>query len=235
MSNDGITKASNYKRFTGRLKADFQLRPWLKMGGNFSYSHANTNYLSTDDDGAAGSSGNVFALTTVAPIYPLYVRDGKGNILYNSEAKLNVYDYGDGEVNGMIRPYISQANPLSSNQLDTHNQESNTFNAVGFAEIRFLNDFKFTSTNSVMDSEARSTLTTNPYYGQYAASNGQVTKAHTRRWSYNYQQLLDWHHAFNKHDVDIMLGHEYYRTRYQSLDAYKPTCIHSIFQNFQQQ
>ncbi len=114
LSNDGITKASNYKRFTGRLKADFQLRPWLKMGGNFSYSHANTNYLSTDDDGAAGSSGNVFALTTVAPIYPLYVRDGKGNILYNSEAKLNVYDYGDGEVNGMIRPYISQANPLSS-------------------------------------------------------------------------------------------------------------------------
>lgn len=221
LSNDGITKASNYKRFTGRLKADFQLRPWLKMGGNFSYSHANTNYLSTDDDGAAGSSGNVFALTTVAPIYPLYVRDGKGNILYNSEAKLNVYDYGDGEVNGMIRPYISQANPLSSNQLDTHNQESNTFNAVGFAEIRFLNDFKFTSTNSVMDSEARSTLTTNPYYGQYAASNGQVTKAHTRRWSYNYQQLLDWHHAFDKHDVDIMLGHEYYRTRYQSLDAYK--------------
>ena len=221
LSNDGITKASNYKRFTGRLKADFQLRPWLKMGGNFSYSHANTNYLSTDDDGAAGSAGNVFALTTVAPIYPLYVRDGKGNILYNSEAKLNVYDYGDGEVNGMIRPYISQANPLSSNQLDTHNQESNTFNAVGFAEIRFLNDFKFTSTNSVMDSEARSTLTTNPYYGLYAASNGQVTKAHTRRWSYNYQQLLDWHHAFDKHDVDIMLGHEYYRTRYQSLDAYK--------------
>ena len=35
-------------------------------------------------------------------------------------------------------------------------------------------------------------------------------------WTYNYQQLLDWHHAFDKHDVDIMLGHEYYRTRYQS-------------------
>jgi len=221
LSNDGITKASNYKRFTGRLKADFQLRPWLKMGGNFSYSHANTNYLSTVDDGAAGSSGNVFALTTVAPIYPLYVRDGKGNILYNSEAKINVYDYGDGEVNGLVRPYISQANPLSSNQLDTHNQESNTFNAVGFAEIRFLNDFKFTSTNSVMDSEARSTSTTNPYYGQYASSNGQVTKSHTRRWSYNYQQLLDWHHVFDKHDVDVMLGHEYYRTRYQYLYAYK--------------
>lgn len=221
LSNEGITANSDYKRFTGRMKADYQLRSWLKIGGNFSYSHTNTNYLSVDDDGASTSSGNVFALTTVAPIYPLYVRDKDGNILYNSTAHIQVYDYGDGSVNGQSRPYISQANPLSSNQLDTHNANGNTFNATGFAEIRFLKDFKFTSTNSVLDAETRTTLTTNPYYGQYAASNGQVTIDHSRRWSYNYQQLLDWHHLFGKHDVDVMLGHEYYRTRYYDLDAYK--------------
>ena len=221
LSNEGITKASSFKRFSGRLKADYQVRPWAKVGANFSYTHSNTDYLSTTDDGAAGSSGNVFALTTVAPIYPLYVRDGKGNIIYNNTTHLNTYDYGDGNVIGLDRPYLSQANPLCSNQLDTRNKEGNTLNATGFAEIRFLKDFKFTSTNSVMNSEVRSTTTTNPYFGQYASSNGQVNKAHTRRWSYNYQQLLNYHHLFGKNDVDVMLGHEYYRTKYYYLYAYK--------------
>ncbi|MFR5270849.1 MAG: hypothetical protein ACLTGI_10235 [Hoylesella buccalis] len=37
---------------------------------------------------------------------------------------------------------------------------------------------------------------------------------HTREhWSYNYQQLLNWHHEYGAHEVEAMLGHEYYRTR----------------------
>lgn len=217
LKNEGITKASDYARFTGRLKADYQLRSWLKVGGNFSYSHFKTNYLSTDDDGAAGSSGNVFALTTVAPIYPLYIRDGNGNIIFNETANIKSYDYGDGTVIGITRPYIQQANPLSSNQLDTHESEGNAFNAIGFAEIRFLKDFKFTTTNSVTNQELRYTVTTNPWFGQYASQNGAITVEHDRTWSYNYQQLLTWHHQFDKHEVDAMLGHEYYRRKYYVL------------------
>ena len=144
LKNEGITKGSDFARFSGRIKADYQLRSWLKVGGNFSYSHYKTNYLSTQEDGSDGSSGNVFALTTVAPIYPLYIRDEKGNIMYNSTAGIQSYDYGDGTVNGLIRPYIQQANPLCSNQLDTNESEGNSVNAIGFAEVRFLKDFKFT-------------------------------------------------------------------------------------------
>lgn len=213
LKNEGITKGSDFTRFSGRLKADYQLRSWLKVGGNFSYSHYKTNYLSTQEDGAAGSSGNVFALTTVAPIYPLYIRDEKGNIMYNSTTGIKSYDYGDGLINGVLRPYIQQANPLCSNQLDTNENEGNSVNAIGFAEVRFLKDFKFTSTNSVSSEETRSTITTNPWFGQYASQNGAITVEHDRTWSYNYQQLLTWHHQFDLHEVDAMLGHEYYRRR----------------------
>lgn len=213
LKNEGITKGSDFTRFSGRMKADYQLRSWLKVGGNFSYSHYKTNYLSTQEDGSDGSSGNVFALTTVAPIYPLYIRDEKGNIMYNSTAGIQSYDYGDGTVNGLIRPYIQQANPLCSNQLDTNESEGNSVNAIGFAEVRFLKDFKFTSTNSVSSEETRSTITTNPWFGQYASQNGAITVEHDRTWSYNYQQLLTWHHQFDQHEVDAMLGHEYYRRR----------------------
>jgi TonB-linked SusC/RagA family outer membrane protein len=219
LDNKGITVASDYKRFTGRLKTDYQLKPWLKVGANMNYAHYNRNYLG--DDGSAGSSGNAFALISMAPIYPLYIRDAQGNIIYNQSARINEYDYGDGTINGQNRPYLSQANPLSSNQLDTHNVEGNTFNGTGTAELRLPYGFTVTSINTVYLDEYRYTLTTNPFFGQYASSKGIVNKEHDRAWSYNYQQRLNWHQTYGKNDIEIMLGHEYYRNRGYELDAYK--------------
>ena len=219
LDNQGITNNSNYKRFTGRLKADYQLRPWLKLAGNFNYAHYNSNSLS--EDGASNSSGNIFALTKVAPIYPLYIRDAEGNIMYDKVAGIKSYDYGDGSVIGLVRPFLNGANPISDNQLNTNNSEGNTFNAMGSAEIRFLKDFKFTSTNSVFVSEYRGTGVVNAFFGQYASSNGIVSKSHSRTWTYNYQQILNWNHLFGKHSVDAMVGHEYYRARSYSLSASK--------------
>ena len=43
LDNEGITVASDYKRFSARLKADQQLKSWLKVGVNMAYSHFNYN------------------------------------------------------------------------------------------------------------------------------------------------------------------------------------------------
>ena len=226
LKNEGITMGSDYTRFTGRMKADYQIKSWLKVSGNMNYTHSDSNYLGSDGD--SGDSGNMFAVNSVAPIYPLYIRDGKGNIMLNQTTKMNSYDYGDGTVIGLMRPIFQQSNPISDVQLETNNVEGNTFNAVGSAEVRFLKDFKFTSTNSTMVDEARQSNLSQPFFGQPAKSNGYVSKYHTRRWSYNFQQLLNWHHQFGEHDVEAMVGHEYYRTRYYVLSGSKSN-IFSIY------
>ena len=226
LKNEGITMGSDYARFTGRMKADYQIKSWLKVSGNMNYTHSNSNYLGSD--GESDDSGNMFAVNSVAPIYPLYIRDGKGNIMLNQTTKMNSYDYGDGTVIGLMRPIFQQSNPISDVQLETNNVEGNAFNAVGSAEVRFLKDFKFTSTNSTMVDESRQSNLSQPFFGQPAKSNGYVSKAHTRRWSYNFQQLLNWHHQFGEHDVEAMVGHEYYRTRYYVLAGSKSN-IFSIY------
>ena len=226
LKNEGITMGSDYARFTGRMKADYQIKSWLKVSGNMNYTHSNSNYLGSDGD--SDDSGNMFAVNSVAPIYPLYIRDGKGNIMLNQTTKMNSYDYGDGTVIGLMRPIFQQSNPISDVQLETNNVEGNAFNAVGSAEVRFLKDFKFTSTNSTMVDESRQSNLSQPFFGQPAKSNGYVSKAHTRRWSYNFQQLLNWHHQFGEHDVEAMVGHEYYRTRYYVLAGSKSN-IFSIY------
>lgn len=218
LKNEGISVGSDYERFTGRLKADYQLRSWLKLSGNFNYAHYKANSLA--DDGGS-TVGNVFMVKNMAPIYPLYIRDAAGNILQDSKTGLAMYDWGDGTVTGLTRPTMTGSNPIFANYFDKKQNEGNSLDATGTAEIRFLEDFKFTSANTVMLDETRFTYTNNPYYGQFAANNGSVQKAHVRTWAYNYQQLLNWHHLFDKHDVEVMLGHEYYRTRYYYLTASK--------------
>ena len=225
LKNEGISIGSDYARFTGRLKADYQLRSWLKLSGNFNYAHYKANSLA--DDGGS-TVGNVFMVKNMAPIYPLYIRDAAGNILQDSKTGLAMYDWGDGTVTGLTRPTMTGSNPIFANYFDKNQNEGNSLDATGTAEIRFLEDFKFTSANTVMLDETRFTYTNNPYYGQFAANNGSIQKAHVRTWAYNYQQLLNWHHLFDKHDVEVMLGHEYYRTRYYYLTASKNN-VFSVF------
>ena len=219
LDNEGITANSDYERLTARLKADYKVKSWLKTGANMSYTHFESNSLG--EDGASNSSGNIFAYATqVAPIYPLYIRDGEGNIMRDANG-FKRYDYGDGANAGTKRPFLSGGNPYSSNQLDVNNSEGNAFNTTGFAEITFLKNFKFTWTSGVNVDETRSTSTTNPYYGSYASSNGMVYKYHTRNISWNHQQLLNWSNEFGNNNIQAMLGHEYYRSKYYYLYAAK--------------
>ena len=219
LDNEGITANSDYERFTGRLKADYQVKNWLKVGANMSYTHYDANSLG--DDGASNSSGNIFAYATrVAPIYPLYIRDAQGNIR-KDDMGFTMYDFGEGDNGGSQRMMLSGANPYAENQLNTDNYEGNAFTAQGFAEIKFLKDFKFTWNSGVTVDETRSNAFTNPYYGQYASSNGMSYKYHTRSVAQNHQQLLTWGRQFGKHNVDVMLGHEYYLRDYYNLYASK--------------
>jgi len=217
MNNEGITFNSDFESLTGRLKADLQAKPWLKVGANMNYNHYSAKSMLAD--GSSNSSENIFAAATqIAPIYPVYIRDGKGNVMYDNYGN-KLYDWGDGKNAGTSRPYLAGSNAIQSQQLDLNQWEGNAFGASGTAEIRFLEDFKFTSINTVNLDESRSTSLTNPYFGNYATSNGIVGKGHNRSLTSTFVQQLDWGHQFGKHDVGVMVGHEYYDSRSYSLSA----------------
>lgn len=221
LKNDGIIVAkSDFQRFTARLNADVQAKPWLKVGARGSYSHIVMNAMDSEE-GNSASTGNIFAAATgIAPIYPLYIRDAAGNIMVDKFGNTR-YDYGSGDNAGLKRPIFGDSNAVDAMILDTNKVEGNNFNGAAFVEVRFLKDFKFTSNNNVNLQEMRQTTVTNPYYGQYATQNGVVSKYHTRSVDYTYQQLLTWNHRFGKHNVDALLGHEWFKTTYYYLYASK--------------
>ena len=219
LSHEGITYNSNYERFTGRIKADYQAKKWFKLTADMNYSHFDRNYVDGDGDGA--TSGNMFALQNIAPIYPVFYRDAQGNIMFNNEAGIKAYDYGDITNLGLVRPYLNQANPISDLLVNTSNSEGNTFRGVGTIDIYLPYGFTFTSTNSAYVYESRGTSVTNPYFGQYKSSKGMVGKSHSRQWDLTFAQRLNWRQSYGKNDIDLMVGHEYFRNRNYSLSGSK--------------
>lgn len=210
LKNEGITLNSDFKRVSARLKADSQIKDWLRVGMNMNYAHFDGKSMS--EDGSSNSSGNILAISNqIAPIYPLYVRDANGNIMKDSYGN-TIYDYADGTYYGLNRPVFNQSNAISSLLLDEDSYEGNSFGGLGFAEFRYK-DFKFTSENEVDVLESRGTGVTNPYYGSYASSNGIVTKAHSRSVRTNFTQILNWHHLFGLHDIDVTAIHTAYDSR----------------------
>lgn len=221
LNNDGIVDNSNFTRFNGRLKADLQAKPWLKVGANMSYTHYSADNV--NEDGTANSSGNIFAAASqFAPIYNVYMRDAQGNKMHDANGFL-MYDYGgkNGSWMGVARPILPNSSALQDQILNTIGSEGNAATANGFAEVRIAKDFKITSTNTVTLDESRGTSFTNPYYGAYASSNGMLIKSHARRFTYAFQQLVSWGHQFGKHDAEVMVGHESFRNKYYYLAANK--------------
>ena len=221
LNNKGIVDGSDMYRYTARLRADYQAKKYLKIGGNFSFTNYNYNNGNTDE-GSSTSTGNIFAIANqIAPIYPLYVRDAMGRIMTDRYG-YNIYDYGTGENAGASRPYLQNSNALQAATLDKNNSEGNAFNGSAYAEVKFLKDFTFTFNAGLGFQETRSSNMMNMYYGQYATMGGLIAKSHSKGISLNLQQLLNWNRTFaGIHNVGVLLGHESYQTNSTSLSASK--------------
>ncbi len=220
LSNEGITEGSDLKRLTARLSADSQIKKWMKVGANMSYARFDGNVL--ENNGSTGSTGNIWAFTSqIAPIYPAYLRNADGSIKIDGNG-FQIMDYGDGTNAGYARTFITNANPIMDNKLNTDNYEGNASSGNAFATFYIVKGLSLTVNGAYNLDETRDTYVYNPYYGQFDTTGGTVEKYHTRTYDYNLQQLLNYTTTIKDfHNLDVMLGHEYYDYRYYLLGASK--------------
>ena len=216
LDNTGITDGSDMQRWTARLRGDYQAKKWLKVGANMNYTRFEWNGASSSNEGD-GSTADVFSyVANTAPIYPVYVRNGEGEILKDKYG-WPVYDTGDGSYHGLMSSSPMQASPLQLIWLDQSYSEGNAFGVNGFADFIISEGLKFTVNGAINIDETRASSLSNPYYGQFVTNGGIVSKGHSRSYSHNFQQLLTYATTFGANElsnIDFLLGHETYSTRY---------------------
>lgn len=218
LKDDGIIQQSGYERLTARLKADYQAKKWLKLGTNVGFVTSNQ----TQSSGLSSTStlaNNPFVFTsTLAPIYPLFIRDENGNIMKDDLGN-DLYDFGSSSKFGIVRPVFDNNNPMAELALNRVTANGHQLNASMSADIQITSFLKANLTSTLIWGQTNGHTYSNAYYGPKASVNGELQKESTESWRQNHTQTLTYYQDFGKHSVTVLLGHEYYKTNTRYLSA----------------
>lgn len=218
LKDDGIIQQSGYERLTARLKADYQAKKWLKLGTNVGFVTSNQ----TQSSGLSSTStlaNNPFVFTsTLAPIYPLFIRDENGNIMKDDLGN-DLYDFGSSSKFGIVRPVLDNNNPMAELALNRVTANGHQLNASMSADIQITSFLKANLTSTLIWGQTNGHTYSNAYYGPKASVNGELQKESTESWRQNHTQTLTYYQDFGKHSVTVLLGHEYYKTNTRYLSA----------------
>lgn len=218
LDDNGVIDKSSYKRYSGRLKADYNIKPWLRVSGNAQFTHSDqesTPDLSYDEYSAANI---MYYTANIGPIYPLYVRGEDGSILTDAYGHQR-YDYGTANDYGLTRPFLATGNPLGSNLYNENKQSMNQVIANGAVDINFTDWLKLNLTTSVTYNMFDNQDYTNSFEGPSAAANGKLEKYNTQNLRTNNVQTLTFTKSFGKNNVDALVGHEYYDQNVKYLEG----------------
>ena len=222
LNDEGIIINSDYERISGRIRADYQAAKWLKLGANVSYNHSIQHSIPNQDTGAS-SSNMMYFTSSIAPIYPAFVRvvDGNGNIVIKQDEQgRNAYDFGIASKDyGLARPFLGTSNPLANNQYDQVESIGDQMNATFNADLNITSFLKANITSTVIWGQTNGSNYGNPFYGSKVSVNGELTKESTTALRTNNVQTLTYFKDFGLHNVNVMLGHEYYKTTTKYLSA----------------
>jgi TonB-linked SusC/RagA family outer membrane protein len=219
LDDTGIIPNSQFSRYSARANADYQAKSWLKVGASASFSTTTTRGPGGQTMADWGSTGNMFsAANMVAPIYPMYVRDAKGNIMYD-EMGLIRYDFGSNDTN-QARSYMRGSNPLAVIALDEDKTLTDQFIGRLFSNITLMPGLTVNGSISADVRTTRRTSLSNQFYGSSVATDGSVYVASTRLFGTNKQILVNYDKTFNDvHNLVALVGYETYGYVNQSLEG----------------
>lgn len=215
LNDTGLIQNSAFKRYTGRANIDYQAKKWLKIGTNMSYAYTDMQAPDTQTSDDWGSSGNLFFIVnSIAPIYPMYVRNTDGSIKIDPNTGYKIYDAGS--TTNFSRPSFSGSAPRDIEYNRNHTY-SDVFNGKWYAQITPVTGLTLTANIAAGVQNSRH----NDYSSAFGASvstDGAVYVSNERIFTVNNQYLANYSHTFaNVHNVDVLAGYEQYRLKDQVL------------------
>jgi TonB-linked SusC/RagA family outer membrane protein len=205
LNEDGYMKGSYFDRMSIRANTNTQATNWLKLG-------MNVNGSISDGMSPSGTDPYYYPLY-MAPIYPIHIHDPETKEYVLDLAGNKQYDFG-GE-----RAFNSNHNVIAELPEYQNTYRRSLITAKPYVTINFLKEFSLTVNYSA---------DLNTYYGtdytpklEGTATSGELSKSTSQRLTWNFNQLLQWRKNINRHDIDILAGHEAFSTNFFEMSGRK--------------
>ncbi len=183
----GIIKVAYFERFNFRSNIENQIRPWLKVGANVSYSdYKNNGIVSGQGANRAGVVLSVINTPTYAPIW----KEDKPEEYYEQFYGANLTS----PVENMSR---TADNKTTNNRLIS----------TGSAEITFQPNLKLRSSVTLDRTYNNYTSFLDPIKTGYGRSQGGVASDDRSLGTVMiYDNILSYNQSFGSHNIDFMGG-----------------------------
>ena len=204
---NGTIIDSHFGRYSFRANLDAQLKKWLKLGMNATYSETNESLKLADSD-----EGLISYSLTTPPDVQIYNIDGG----YSSVSK-----------EGFVNP-----NPIALAKLDDILLDRQTLNGSVYADVTFLKNFVWHSQLG-FNIGASKADTYNPKVdlGTWNRSQNQsrIQKNSNKYWSLS--NYLTYTNQFGKHSISAMLGQEMWESKYDYTSVFNTNLPSDIIHN----
>lgn len=181
---EGTVKGSDYERITTRLKTDYQVKEYLKIGTNINIQ---SNKRSSITEGSY-HTGVINTAIKLEPVIPVWINEAEGK-----------YDYSK---------FTDYPNPVAQIAYDNYRTEQ--FRLLGnvFAELEIIKDLKFKSSYG-LNRTVTDTYDFDPVYFVNTNQNNGVNKVYRgydRSVYQTWENTLAYNKTIGKHDIGALVG-----------------------------
>ena len=208
-NDGGIVNNSDYQRYTARINVDWQAKPWMKISTSMSYAHSDSQTASYSS--TYGSSANVFYVTNMmGPIYPLYVRDASGQIMYENGMKI----YDSNQTN-FVRPSFV-GNAVRDNEVNRRQNYTDFITGKWGVVLTPIEGLSITANVGLTNENSRYNALYSRF-GSQSATDGLAYVSHDRTFAVNSQFLAEYKTDFegSPHNLNVLAGYEIYNLKEQ--------------------
>ncbi len=203
LNEDGPVITSDFERVSTRLNLESQLKDWLKVGINNSFSRSQSG---TPDQTTGSTTQAITWIYGISSIYPVYARDASGSFIRDSEGEL-IYDLGNGLVSGQVvnstRPVFNGESIHATLLLGQENRVRTNYVGNAYAEITLMEGLTFRSSLSYENYAFDSYSFDDDKIGAASNVSGRVDQDRDFLTTLNAIQSLNYQKSFGQHNLSV--------------------------------
>ncbi|MCF0183835.1 MAG: TonB-dependent receptor [Bacteroidaceae bacterium] len=218
LKDEGIIRGSSLERISTRANVEYQPKKWLKLSANLAYTNNTSKFAEQSEHGYTSSNNSFYMANYMGPVYPMYIRDAQGNIIYNKG--IAAYDYGDGTITPYVRNVMSIANPTGDLMYQNQAYLMDIFNGRWAVDITPVEGLTLTAKLGMNLDNTRQHYGSSNKYGQAAAFGGEAMQIAQRTLAFTQHYMANYRNTFNRHSIDVFAAYESYDLNDEFLEGY---------------